>query len=119
MRLGMAVSLAVLMGALSSFPAKASTKPKAPPPPVDTRILVTAVNLPNQQITFTYQDNKKRQVTYVVDQITTVTVQGQKGTLKDIKVGQQVANYVERDGQTLDSIEVETADPPPAAPPKK
>jgi len=108
-----------LLGAFSSSMAK-DRKPPPPAPPVDTRILVTAVDIPNQQVTFVYQDNQKKQV-YTVDFTTTVTVLGNKGSLADIKVGQQVVNFVERDSATLNSIEVTTAGPPPpsATPAKK
>ena len=110
--------LAVFLGLLMSLPALASTTKPKTPAPVDNRILVTAVDLANQQITFTYQDNKKRLV-YVVDPMTSVTVQGQKAALKDIKVGEQVYDYVERDSQSLDSINVATAGAPPAGTTKK
>ena len=116
-RLGRIGVLAVFVGLLLSLPAHAATKAKVPPP-VDRRILVTVVDVPNQQITIVYQDNKRKQV-YVVDERTDVTVNGQKGTFKDIKVGQQVGDYVERDDKTLDSIAVGIADPPPVAPAKK
>jgi len=107
------------LGSLLFFPAHASTtKAKPPPPPVDKRILVTNVDVPNQQLAIVYQDNKKREV-YIVDQLTAVTVQGHKATLKDIKVGQQVLDYVERDEQSLDSVSVATAGPSAAVSTKK
>jgi hypothetical protein len=42
----------------------------------------------------------------VIDGGTTITVQGTAAALNQIKSGQQVYSYVERDPTTLDSIDV-------------
>jgi hypothetical protein len=99
-----------LVGALSASAAK--PKPKAPP---DPRILVTAVNLAAKQISVKLR--RTGQVTiYTVDDLTHVTFQNNPGSISDIKIGQQVFEYVERDGHTLDSLTVGPADPAPTAP---
>ena len=112
-----ATVLAFVFGLILSPMADAAA-PKKPVPPTDTRILVTAVDLKNQQITITYERNKTTKV-YGIDGMTAVVVQGNPGTLDKIKVGQQVYSYTERDDKSLDSIEVAVAQAAPVAPTKK
>jgi hypothetical protein len=99
-----------LVGGLSANAAK--PKPKAPP---DPRILVTAVDLATKQISIKFK--RTGQVTiYTVDDLTHVTFQNSPGSITDIKVGQQVFDYAERDSHTLDSLTVGAADPAPTVP---
>ena len=87
-----------------SNPCAAATKAKAPPP-VDSRILIKSVDVPNSTIEIKYmRDAKQPTHTYKIDEITQLTVNGTKGTVAQIKPGMVVGEYVERDGDTLDSI---------------
>jgi len=114
----LALLAALLVVPLAHAANKSKPKPDAPAPPEDTRILVTAVDLAQSQVTITHEVSKQKQ-TYTIDDLTTVTVSGHPGTVKDIKVGQQVSAYEERRADTLDSIEVGIADPAPVVPGKK
>jgi hypothetical protein len=97
---------------------------KIPDAPVgDHRVLVTDVNVDKKQITITNMFNDHRQI-YTVDDLTKVvviraalktdkvvglsdnTVANNSGSIKDIKVGQEVFDSVERDESSLDSITV-------------
>jgi Cu/Ag efflux protein CusF len=110
------VALVALALTLVLSPMAEAATPKPKPPP-DLRILVTAVDAKNQQITITYEKNKTTKV-YGIDDMTKVVSQGNPGTLASIKVGQQVYSYVERDDKSLDNIEVAVAQPAPVAPKK-
>jgi hypothetical protein len=106
----------VLLGLVGVLPNQAlgAAKPKVPPPE-DKRVLVKAVNEAAKQITVERMINGQTQI-YTVDDFTQVTVENSPGSIKDIKAGQEVFSYVERDGSTLDSITVGKADPPPVKP---
>jgi|SRR5580658_6338938 hypothetical protein len=85
-------------------------------PPPDPRILVTAVDTANQQVTLTFKKSGQTTV-YTIDSVTQITLKdGSAATFKDIQVGQEVFNYAERDSHTLDSISVGPADPAPEWP---
>jgi hypothetical protein len=83
-------------------------------PPVDDRILVTAVDLAHDQITIVFKRSGQK-TSYTVDDFSQVTFQNSPGSIKDIKVGNQIFSYVERDGHTLDSLTVGTAELAPSA----
>ena len=82
--------------------------------PVDPRILISAVDMSRQTVTFSYKREKRDDI-YTVDPQTIVTVLGTPGTLKNIRVGLQVVGYVERAPHVLDSVDLKTAEPSPAA----
>jgi hypothetical protein len=103
--------------AVSTAGASTAKKP-TPPPPVDKRILIKAVDATAATVEIQYMRDKGFH-TYKIDSLTTVTVNKNPGKFADIKVGMQVRDYVERDDQTLDSISVDKADPAPAVPKKK
>jgi len=89
------------------------------PPPIDTRILIKSVDVKADTITIKYmRDAKEPPHTYKIDSVTTLTVNNVKGTIDKIKVGMQVRSYIERDDETLDSVSVDIADPPPVVPKK-
>jgi len=88
---------------------------KAPPAPPDLRILIVAVNEAKNQITIVYKRDKKKAV-YTLDFLVKVTADNMPGTIKDIKIGQQVYGYIEHDAHSLDSIIVGIAQPAPVAP---
>jgi hypothetical protein len=106
-------SLFLVFGLACTLPIHGTTpaKPKGPPP-MDPRILVTAVDVPNQQITITYKRTGQK-VKYGVDFMTHVTVDNNPGSLKDVKVGQQIFDYVARDAHSLDVLTVGIANPAP------
>jgi len=113
--LGKVGLMAVCLGLMVALPAAGKTKAAKTPPPVDHRVLVTAVDASKGQVTFTYQ---KQSHNYLIDGMTSITVSGAKGTIQGIHVGQEVFDFAERDFDTLDSIVVATADPAPVAPTK-
>jgi hypothetical protein len=105
----------LMLGLFSMSPADAAAAKKAPPKPVDPRILIKSVDVAKGQIVITYMRDK-RNATYTIDDTTVLTVQGHPGTIKDIEVGMQVFGYVERDEYSLNSLDVKTADAAPVAP---
>ena len=99
-------------------PASGAAKPPAPPPPVDTRILIKAVNTADSTVDFQYMRNKSTH-TYKIDDLTVVKVSNRVSKFSDIKAGMKVDDSVERDNDTLDSITVETDNTPAPAAKKK
>ena len=95
---------------ISSQTLHASDKAKKPAV-IDHRTLVTKVDLATLQVTIVLEKYKQAR-TYLVDDLCTVTAMGNPGTIKDIKAGQEVYDYVERDSQSLASIVVGVARPP-------
>jgi hypothetical protein len=93
----------------------ATAKSKVPRPPPDPRILIIAVKPQTREIDIVYKRTGQKE-TYIVDDITEVTLVNSPGTFADIKVGQQIFSYVERDAHTLDSLTVGPADAAPVAP---
>jgi hypothetical protein len=88
----------IFYGLVDVLPATAT--PKSPPPE-----FITAVDLKNNQISITYHSNGQVK-TYTIDDGTEVKIGDATGSIKDIKVGQQVFALAERDASTLDSITV-------------
>ncbi len=112
----MAVSILGLIFCLVSTPDAMAGQKNTTPPPIDRRILVTAVDVSAQQITITYQRDKSKHV-YTVDAMTAVKAHGLDGSsIKNIKVGDQVCAYIERDDVALSSLDVEVAEPGPNIP---
>ena len=107
------VALVLGFSALVATPASAASKP-VPPPPVDTRILIKAVNAANSTVDVEYMRNKSVH-TYKIDDVTAVKVSNTPSKFSDIKVGMKVDDSVERDNDTLDSITVETDHTPSPA----
>jgi hypothetical protein len=101
----------LILTTLAFGPLHGAAAPKKPAPP-DPRILISKVDVANQEVVFNYKRTNKMQ-TYKIDDLTAVTVSGSPAALKDIKVGLQVVDYIERDGDTLDKITVETPDAAP------
>ena len=101
-----------LLGGLVS--GSTPTKPKTPPPPLDRRNLVTAVDVDKKQVTIETMSTKGKAV-FDIDDFTVITFHNETGKITDIRVGQQVFAYVQRDSHTLDSISVDVADPAPVA----
>ncbi len=99
---------------LASTAEAAAAKKKAAAPPPDNRTLVKQVDPGKQQIVLTFKREKK-DVTYTADGNTAITVDGQPGTLKDVKTGMELTGYIERDETSLDSFSVQTATSPPKA----
>jgi hypothetical protein len=107
------LALAILLALVSSPLAHAGNpKPAKRIPPPDPRILISDVNVAQNQLTIVYKRNGTTHV-YAVDGLTRISVFGKPGTLKDITVGLQVKDYVERGGNALDGITVEKASPAP------
>jgi len=79
-------------------------KAKAPAAPGDNT-MVNAVDMTAKQVTILIQSNSQKMV-YTVDDFTKITVEGNAATLSQVHSGQQVYSYVERDSQTLDSLDV-------------
>ena len=66
---------------------------------------VGAIDLAKQQITIVSKNHPPQ--VYLIDDYTTITLRNQKGgKLKDIKVGDEVRSWTERDYSTLDSIDI-------------
>jgi hypothetical protein len=77
--------------------------------------LVDSGDVANSQVTVTYKSNSSKHI-YTIDGSTTIVVFGRSGSLRDIPVGTEVKDYVERDSNTLDSIAVDKASPAPITP---
>ena len=105
------VFLAFLL-ALAGGSSLHATTAKKKKPPADERTLVTSVDMAHQKITFEYMKDHSHQ-TYVVDAGTAVTVNGSPGKLGDVREGMQVKGSINRDAETLDSLDIETATPAP------
>ena len=96
--------------------AKGGKAKKGPPePPDDPRILIASTDTSKQTVTFIYKRTGSTH-TYTVDAFTSVTVNGNPGSLTNISEGQEVSDYVERDAITLDKIVVGPASAAPEAP---
>jgi hypothetical protein len=90
----------------------ASSQP-APAPVVDRRKLIQSVNAASDMVVIVFmRDNSTR--AYTLDDLTTIQVNHVPAKIADIKSGMQVRDFIERDGQTLDSLTVDKADPAPA-----
>jgi hypothetical protein len=96
------LALAYLMTS-AVMPTSASTP--APPPPIDTRKLIKSVNAADSSIVIEYMRDKTLHP-YKIDDITALKVNNVPGKVTDIKAGMVVDDYVERDGQTLDGLNV-------------
>ncbi len=84
-------------------------------PPVDRRILVTAVDLKAGTVQFRFmRDARQPRPVYTIDSMTDLKVDNVRDTIDKIKPGMQVRDYVERDGHTLDKLYVGAADSPPS-----
>jgi hypothetical protein len=114
----LAVLLLVLIHFGASAVAQASTKPKKPAVPQDTRKLIKAVNVKTDTIVIVDMLAKTKHA-YAIDVVTKVQVGNVPGTFADLKVGMKVDDYVERDNDTLDSITVDTDYASPVAQPSK
>jgi len=79
--------------------------PNNNPPDNGNAVIVTSVDVAHQQVTLLLKANSQR-VVYTIDGGTTITVQGTAASLSQLKSGQQVYSYIERDPTTLDSIDV-------------
>ena len=104
-----------LLGGLSADAAAKKNTVSAPP---DPRILIVAVVPADKQITVILKRTGQKTV-YTVDDLTQITFQNNPGSFSDIKVGQQIFTYAERDAHTLDSLTIGPADPAPTAPPPR
>jgi len=102
----------------SAVPAAFAASAPTPPPPIDPRNLIHAVDAAAGTIQIQYMRNKVT-CTYKLDDITQIKVNNAPGKFADIKSGMQVRDYVERDAHTLDRIVVDRADPAPGAPKAK
>jgi hypothetical protein len=107
--LGLVILLLGLAGSIFSSVLAAAYKP---PPVIDKRILIKAVDVDKQQVTFQFKRNGKTQ-DYTIDDRCQVMIGNLPGSIKEIKVGQEVFSYIERDHDALDSITVDKADPAP------
>jgi hypothetical protein len=94
--------------------ASAAAKKGAKPPP-DPRILIVEVKPATREIVIVYKRTGQKE-TYKIDDFTQVTVVSYPGTFADIKTGQQIFAYTERDAHTLDYLTVGPPDPAPVAP---
>ena len=94
----------------------ASAASAPPSPPIDMRVLVKSVDVSACTGEIEHAQSHTTHA-YTVDGITMITVNGQKGTIAQIKAGMKVVSSIERDSHSLDSISVAAAAPTPA--PKK
>jgi hypothetical protein len=106
MPLVIAVLLAFFVG-LMMCPGIYAANPNNPnnPPDNGNAVMVASVDVAHQQVTLLLKANSQR-VVYTIDGGTTITVQGTAASLSQVKSGQQVNSYIERDPTTLDSIDV-------------
>jgi hypothetical protein len=100
---GIVAVLALFLG-LSLCTDVYAGKAKTPTAPGDNT-MVNAVDVTAKQVTILIQSNSQK-VVYTVDDATKITVDGNAATLSQVHSGQQVYAYVERDSQTLDSLDV-------------
>ena len=122
------VALTFLLTLAISPATAGGVKEIKPPPPIDSRIVIKAVDLKANTVTLKYmRDAKQPDHVYTVDGVTQLKVNNVTGTITQIKAGMVVDNYVERDNDTLDSLELSgyggdltpaTAKPKPPAKPK-
>jgi hypothetical protein len=94
--------------------AAAAKAKKGPPPPPDPRILILEVKPATREIVIVYKRTGQKE-TYSIDDFTQVTLIRAPGTFADIKAGQEIFAYTERDAHTLDYVTVGPADPAPVA----
>lgn len=93
-------------------------KPKTPPPAVDTRKVIEAINAADNTIEIkNMRDGSVH--TYKIDDITVVHLNNSQAKFSDIKVGMVVVDEVERDGDTLDDITVQEDNTPKTPPNNK
>ncbi|MEI9998050.1 MAG: hypothetical protein WDO13_02210 [Verrucomicrobiota bacterium] len=110
--------LALFVLALTAPLHAAAKKPTAAPPP-DPRKLIKSVDAGNSQVVIVYMRDKNTH-TYKIDDMTQLMINGTKGKFGEIKTGMEVADYVERDNDTLDTLTLQGFGdlPKPKAPAK-
>jgi hypothetical protein len=102
----------------ATTPVFGSAKKDTPPPPVDTRKLIKAIDAANSTVDI--ENMREKTVhTYKIDDVTVVKEGNMAIKFADIKVGMKVTDELERDNDTLDSITVEIDNTPKPDPKKK
>jgi len=105
---------ALVAFSLLSLPAAAAAKKIAPPPP-EVFGKVTAINATTKEVTLLLRKGPtvldKKPTIYIVDDLTSVTINGAPAKFPDIHVGMFIQGTTERDAHTLDNITLLTTPP--------
>ncbi len=85
--------------------ATAAAAKKAEPPPVDPRKLIKTVDVKDSTVVIQYMRDQSLH-NYVIDDLTTLTINNASGKIDGIKPGMVVDDFLERTDKILDSLTV-------------